>query len=141
MMRWRVLVSEQQLAGLDMVRESRKRIAGRMLLGAAIGLIVLGLAGPQRSAAASSSDRAAGAELFKEKGCEHCHGANGIGMDRAPSLTTVGKRLKKNEIESQIRDGGKQMPPFGDVLNDKEMHDLVEYLAHNKKAPKPAPGS
>jgi mono/diheme cytochrome c family protein len=62
-------------------------------------------------------------------------------MDRGPSLTTVGKRLKKDEIEHQIRQGGKQMPPFGDVLNDDETRKLVDYLAHKKKAPRALPGS
>jgi mono/diheme cytochrome c family protein len=33
------------------------------------------------------------------------------------------------------------MPPFGDVLNDDETRKLVEYLAHNKKAPTASPGS
>jgi mono/diheme cytochrome c family protein len=87
---------------------------------------------------ASSADRAAEAEIFKQNGCEHCHGSDGVGTDRGPSLSTVGKRLKKDQIEQQIRDGGKQMPPFKDVLNEDETHKLVDYLAHKKKAPKPA---
>ena len=90
--------------------------------------------------AASSANRAAGAELFKQHGCEHCHGVDGIGTDRGPSLMTVGKRLHKDQIEHQILDGGKQMPPFKDVLNDDEVRKLVDYLAHKKKAPKPVPG-
>jgi mono/diheme cytochrome c family protein len=115
-------------------------LAGRVLLIAAVLLVVIGI--PTGGArAASGADRAAGTALFKDKGCEHCHGADGVGTARGPSLSTVGKRLKKSEIERQIRDGGKQMPPFGDVLNDDEMKNLVEYLAHKKKAPKSAPGS
>jgi mono/diheme cytochrome c family protein len=111
-----------------------RALAARALLVAAVLLALLGV--PGRGARASSADRAAGAALFKDKGCEHCHGIDGVGTDRAPSLTTVGKRMKKDEIEHQIRDGGKQMPPFGDVLNDDEMKKLVDYLAHKKKAPK-----
>jgi mono/diheme cytochrome c family protein len=49
--------------------------------------------------------------------------------------------MKKEQIEHQIREGGKEMPPFGDVLNDDETHKLVEYLAHKKKAPKSVPKS
>jgi ubiquinol-cytochrome c reductase cytochrome b subunit len=90
---------------------------------------------------ASRSDRAAGAQIFKDKGCEHCHGVDGVGTEKGPALTTVGKRMHKDEIERQIRDGGKQMPPFGDELSDDEMHKLVDYLAHKKKAPKQAPAS
>jgi mono/diheme cytochrome c family protein len=118
-----------------------RRFAGGVLFAMSVLLIVAGLPGPHANAA-SSADREAGAEIFKQRGCEHCHGADGIGTDRAPSLTTVGKRLHKDQIQHQIRDGGKQMPPFKDVLNDDETRKLVDYLAHKKKAPKPPrPGS
>jgi mono/diheme cytochrome c family protein len=115
-----------------------RRIAGRVLLATSLLMIVAGVPGPH-ARAASNVDRAAGAELFKQNGCEHCHGPDGVGTDRGPSLATVGKRLKKDQIEQQIRDGGKQMPPFKDVLNDDDTRKLVDYLAHKKKAPKPLP--
>jgi mono/diheme cytochrome c family protein len=116
-----------------------RRIAGRVLLALSVLLIVAALPGP-RASAASDADRAAGAELFKQNGCEHCHGVDGIGTDRGPSLRTIGKRMHKDQIEHQIREGGKQMPPFQDVLNDEQVRQLVDYLAHNKKAPKPQAG-
>jgi mono/diheme cytochrome c family protein len=119
---------------------TQRRIAGSVLLAMSVLLIVAALPG-HNAQAASSADRAAGAQLFKQNGCEHCHGADGIGTDRGPSLTTVGKRLHKDQIEHQIRDGGKQMPPFQDVFNDDEVRKLVDYLAHMKKAPKPQPGN
>jgi mono/diheme cytochrome c family protein len=118
---------------------AQRRITGGVLLAISVLLIVSGFAGPQANAA-SKDERAAGAEIFKQNGCEHCHGADGIGTDRGPSLATVGKRLKKDQIEHQIRDGGKQMPPFQDVLNDDQVRKLVDYLAHKKKAPKPQSG-
>jgi mono/diheme cytochrome c family protein len=113
----------------------RRRMVGRFLLATSLLLIVAGFSGGKASAA-SDTDRSAGAEIFKKTGCEHCHGPDGIGTNRAPSLTTVGKRLKKYQIEHQIREGGKQMPPFNDVLNDEDIRKLVDYLAHKKKAPK-----
>jgi len=116
-----------------------RRIAGRALLVMSLFLVVASLPGGEANAA-SSSDRAAGAEIFKQNGCEHCHGADGIGTGRGPSLAAVGKRMHKDQIEHQIRDGGKQMPPFQDVLNDDQVRQLVDYLAHKKKAPKPQPG-
>jgi mono/diheme cytochrome c family protein len=99
---------------------------------------LLFLAAAVGGAHASSADRAAGALLFQKEGCEHCHGAGGIGTDRAPSLMTVGKRMKKAQIEQQIRDGGKQMPPYGNVLSPDETKQLVDYLVHRKKASKVA---
>lgn len=117
-----------------------RRIVGRVLLATSVLLAVAGFPG-RRVSAASSADRAAGAVVFKQNGCEHCHGPNGVGTDRGPSLSTVGKRLNKDQIEHQILGGGKQMPPFADVLTFDETRKLVDYLSHMKKAPKPAPGS
>jgi mono/diheme cytochrome c family protein len=89
--------------------------------------------------AASKAIRRQGAALFHEKGCEHCHGFDGIGTERAPNLSGVGRILHKPEIARQIHDGGKQMPAFGGTLTDDEVKQLVEYLAaKKKKVAKPA---
>ncbi len=87
-------------------------------------------------AAAPADERAAGSTLFHERGCEHCHGVDGVGTDKGPSLVTVGKRLKKDAIERQIHDGGGGMPAFGDALQPDEIQQLVQYLSAKKKAPK-----
>ncbi len=86
-------------------------------------------AGPPRSAAV----------LFHEAGCEQCHGANLAGAEKGPSLLTVGKVLKKDEIRRQIQDGGGEMPPFAGALQADEIDRLVEFLATKKKAPKGLP--
>ena len=113
---------------------------GRILLAAAVVMAVISPWMPERTVHAFSRKKSAEAQiLFREKGCEHCHGVDGVGTELGPSLNTVGKRLSKARIEQQIKDGGKQMPAFGDVLSHDEMKDLVDYLAHKKKAPKGAP--
>ena len=107
----------------------------------ASGLLLLGLAsvcgGPGQmvttAAAEPHGDKAAGAVLFHEKGCEHCHGMNGSGGELGPDLSGVGKRKKKPEIEHQIREGGGGMPAFGEVLEPKEIEDLVEFLHAKQK--------
>jgi mono/diheme cytochrome c family protein len=86
----------------------------------------------------SSKSKDAGATLFHEKGCEHCHGANGRGGDLGPDLSTVGKRLNKQQIEHQIHNGGAAMPAFGDVLQPDEIKDLVDFLHAKRKTPKTA---
>ena len=85
-----------------------------------------------------SDAKKSGATLFHEKGCEHCHGVNGRGGELGPDLSTVGKRLKKQQIEHQIHDGGAAMPAFRDVLQPDEIKDLVEFLHAKRKAPKNA---
>jgi mono/diheme cytochrome c family protein len=89
-----------------------------------------------RVEASSNQDRQAGAVLFHEKGCEHCHGVDGTGTDRAPALTTVGKRRKKAQIVQQIAQGGNGMPAYGSVLQMEEIKWLAEFLHAKRKAPK-----
>jgi mono/diheme cytochrome c family protein len=36
--------------------------------------------------------------------------------------------LKRSQIRKQIVEGSKQMPPFGDELQEKELADLIAYL-------------
>jgi mono/diheme cytochrome c family protein len=103
-----------------------------MALTAACG--ILGIATPVH--AFSKQTRAAGAVVFRDKGCEHCHGVDGIGTDRGPDLSTIGKRWHKDRIERQIRDGGGGMPPFGDALQPDEVKDLVDYLSAKRRASK-----
>jgi mono/diheme cytochrome c family protein len=93
--------------------------------------------------ASSKTEREQGAALFHEKGCEHCHGINGIGGEKGPVLSGVGRTLHKPEIERQIREGGKEMPAFAEALSNDEVEQLVAYLAAKKKkvkklAPTPA---
>ncbi|HZQ43656.1 MAG TPA: cytochrome c [Acidobacteriaceae bacterium] len=113
---------------------------GRILLAAAVAMAAMSAWMPEGAVHAFSRKKRAEAEiLFREKGCEHCHGVDGVGTELGPSLNTVGKRLSKAQIEQQIKDGGKQMPAFGDVLSQAEVKNLVDYLVHKKKAPKGAP--
>ena len=85
----------------------------------------------------SRQTRDAGGVTFREKGCEHCHGVDGIGTDRGPDLSTIGRRWRKDRIEKQIREGGGGMPPFGDALKPDEIKNLVDYLSGKRKATKP----
>jgi mono/diheme cytochrome c family protein len=112
-----------------------------LVLGCALVLFAGSAAQPSFATAhASAANLPSGAVLFHEKGCEHCHGVNGVGIPgKAPSLLTVGKRLKKDAIEKQIHDGGQNMPPFGDALQPDEITALVNMLAKQKKAPKHLP--
>jgi ubiquinol-cytochrome c reductase cytochrome b subunit len=113
------------------------------LLGGSLALFVFSAAKPHVTVVhASSATVAAGHKLFEEKGCEHCHGANGIGVaGKGPALYTVGKRLKKDAIARQIREGGSEMPAFGSALQPDEISALVDMLSKKKKAPKNLPST
>ena len=110
----------------------------------ALSLAILILTGPSKSVSAASgagqsNARNRGAELFATRGCAHCHGAAGVGGGRGPDLQEVRKRLKASQIATQIHDGGKSMPPYGDDLTPAELNDLVEYLRAKRKFIAPAP--
>ena len=64
-----------------------------------------------------------------------CHGDGLEGGDKGPNLRGVGRRLKRERIERQIKEGGGSMPPFGDVLESSEVTALVEYLGKQKEKP------
>jgi len=81
------------------------------------------------SAAAVSTDpRVRGAHAFAGNGCPQCHTIRHSGGAKGPDLSGVGRRLSEEQIRTQILNGGKQMPPFGDVLQLTEADDLVAYL-------------
>lgn len=85
------------------------------------------------AAAASRIQR--GAELFDASGCRHCHTIDQTGGHMGPDLSNVGSVLTQNGIRKQIMNGGKQMPPFGHVLDRKEIKDLVAYLHSRHTGP------
>ena len=103
---------------------------------ALLGSVVLASTMSQSTPAVHASgkaDRAAGGALFHEKGCEHCHGADGIGGEKGPNLSGVGRELRREEIQQQILDGGNAMPAFADALSPDETKLLVDYLSAKKK--------
>ncbi len=83
--------------------------------------------------ASVSSDHVAARALFHEKGCEHCHGVDGLGGEKGPNLSGVGRELKPDQIRKQILEGGDAMPPFADALAPSETDLLVSYLSTRKK--------
>jgi mono/diheme cytochrome c family protein len=89
----------------------------------------------------STTPEEAGAILFRDKGCAHCHGAGGTGGKKGPDL--IGIRTDKlwttEKITHQILNGGQKMPPFSDSLTDAEIAELVAYLrAKHRPIPPPS---
>lgn len=83
----------------------------------------------------------AGAILFRDKGCAHCHGVGGVGGKKAPALTDIRKNKvwTPAKMSDQILNGGQKMPPFADSLTDQEVAQIVAYLrAKRKPVPPPA---
>ena len=93
-------------------------------------------------AADSKAEAMAGAILFRDKGCAHCHGANGEGTQKAPALANIRKNKfwTSAKITEQIQNGGQKMPPFSDALTDAQTAQVVTFLrAKHWPLPPPAP--
>jgi mono/diheme cytochrome c family protein len=78
----------------------------------------------------ASADEQAGAVLFRDKGCAHCHGDGGVGTVKAPSLVDIrkDKAWPPEKMTDHILNGGQKMPPFRESLDDNEIAQLVAYL-------------
>ncbi len=59
--------------------------------------------------------------------CAVCHGADGHGSDRAPSLSGFVASNTDEQIAALIRSGVRAMPPHPDIM-DAEMKDLLSFL-------------
>jgi mono/diheme cytochrome c family protein len=90
-------------------------------------------------AAAANPAQARGAATFATHGCAHCHGPAGVGGNIGPDLQQVRKRLTAAQITTQIHDGSKGMPAYGDQLTAPEISDLVVYLRTRRKLVKVPP--
>jgi mono/diheme cytochrome c family protein len=99
-------------------------------------VLVFALASASCFPAFASSAKQRGATVFVDNGCQHCHTIHGQGGTKGPDLSGVGRTLNKTQIRSQITQGGRQMPPFADILKASEVDDLVAYL-HSCRDKKP----
>lgn len=79
--------------------------------------------------AASPKARERGAVAFQTIGCMRCHSITGVGARRAPDLGSVALRRTPSQIRNQILHGGHGMPPWGAVLSNRQISDLVAFLS------------
>ena len=109
-----------------------------VLAALAAGLLSTPLGAQQR-------DTVSGQALFATN-CAACHGSDGRGGERAPSIATVRSVIARSEAElaATVKNGlsGVGMPPFG-FLGDQKIADIVAYLRvlQGKGAPVKLTGS
>jgi heme/copper-type cytochrome/quinol oxidase subunit 2/cytochrome c5 len=83
--------------------------------------------GGEEAEGATTADAAAGKEVFAEQ-CSVCHGADGLGGNGGPDLTTMPKAQEQAGAEEQVTNGGGGMPPFGGVLSEEEIANVAAYV-------------
>lgn len=76
-----------------------------------------------------SPTAAVGAGVFEQRGCINCHRIAGVGGQRGPDLTEVGRHLSTDELTWRILNGGRNMPAYGATLTPQDTRTLVEFLA------------
>jgi len=91
-------------------------------------------------AANKKGEEMAGAILFRDQDCQHCHTMNGVGGKKGPDLTNINKDKVwlPAKITNQILNGGQKMPSFSDALTDAQIAQIVAYL-RAKHRPVPPP--
>lgn len=105
-----------------------------------LALCLLSVSPVHASSSKAKADQEAGALLFRDQGCAHCHGAGGVGGKKGPDLSGLpkDKTWTVQKITDQILNGGQKMPPFSDALTDQQIAQLVAYL-RSKHRPIPLP--
>lgn len=97
---------------------------------AAIGCTVLSLCAGSRQAQAQADLDATGRAIFSVN-CAACHGSDGRGGERAPSIATRREVISLSDAEliNDVQHGvsGTAMPPFG-YLGDEKIRAVVHYL-------------
>lgn len=78
---------------------------------------------------AAANANSKGSELY-QRHCAQCHGVNG--EPTIPSAANFnlqqGLRISSNELSARIKKGNRACPPFNGMLDDKQVHDLINYL-------------
>jgi cytochrome c2 len=97
----------------------------------ALAALVLAEAKPAKSKA---GDVAKGKEVYEQ--CAPCHSATSLEKKMGPGLKGLfqraklsnGKPVTEANVAARVNEGGEGMPPYKDILSDKERADLMAYL-------------
>ena len=62
--------------------------------------------------------------------CAFCHGADGAGTGRGPSITGIGQFFvaDASPLVGLVTNGGENMPEFGSKLSADEIDAVVQYV-------------
>jgi quinohemoprotein ethanol dehydrogenase len=80
--------------------------------------------------AAAGPNAEAGKEVFAEQ-CSVCHGADGLGGNGGPDLTTMPKAKEQKGAEEQVTNGGGGMPAFKGQLSEEEIANVAAYVVED----------
>jgi alcohol dehydrogenase (cytochrome c) len=84
----------------------------------------------EEAAAGGAPNAEAGKEVFAEQ-CSVCHGADGLGGNGGPDLTTMPKAKEQAGAEEQVTNGGGGMPAFKGTLSEEEIANVAAYVVED----------
>jgi quinohemoprotein ethanol dehydrogenase len=87
-------------------------------------------AGEEEAAPEGAPNAEAGKEVFAEE-CSVCHGADGLGGNGGPDLTTQPKAKEQKGAEEQVTNGGGGMPAFKGLLSPEEIANVSAYVVED----------
>jgi alcohol dehydrogenase (cytochrome c) len=86
--------------------------------------------GGEEAAAGAAPSAEAGKEVFAEQ-CSVCHGADGLGGNGGPDLTTMPLAKEQAGAEKQVTNGGGGMPAFKGTLSEEEIANVAAYVVED----------
>jgi alcohol dehydrogenase (cytochrome c) len=86
--------------------------------------------GEETAETAAAPNAEAGEEVFSEQ-CSVCHGADGLGGNGGPDLTTMPKAKEQKGAEEQVKLGGGGMPGFEGSLSEEEIANVAAYVVES----------
>jgi mono/diheme cytochrome c family protein len=78
--------------------------------------------------AAATEEDVDGEAVFASAGCGSCHRFEPAGSSGTIGPPLDGIDLSKDEIATQVRNGGGGMPAFGDRLSDDEIDAVADFV-------------
>jgi alcohol dehydrogenase (cytochrome c) len=86
--------------------------------------------GGETAAAGGAPNAEAGEAVFSEQ-CSVCHGADGLGGNGGPDLTTMPKAKEQKGAEEQVKLGGGGMPGFEGSLSEEEIANVAAFVVES----------
>jgi quinohemoprotein ethanol dehydrogenase len=101
-----------------------------------IGVEHVGGAGAKAKSGPVGPPNAANGKSIFGQDCSACHGANGLGGNGGPNLTTIASAKNFQRVVQQVTNGGVGMPAFKGSLTPQQIQDVsafvVKSITHGK---------
>jgi cytochrome c len=110
------------------------KLARVILTGMCIVALAAAVFAQSKPAKSKTGDASKGKAVFEQ--CAPCHNATSMEKKVGPGLKGLfsraklgsGKPVNDDTVTARVNTGGNGMPPFKDILSDKERADLLAYL-------------